>query len=156
MKVKMKIKWSKFSLFCISALLLTSAHCKSTDVLAPKAATQKTNLEQAVDAKKTKQEATKQSVKAPPQTREEKIKAMVEANDNQAKKLQADMENRHLKKRILKKNCGMAKNQLQDLMTTARVKVKTDKGSTRYLTQTEKAEKMRETRQAIKRYCGHD
>jgi hypothetical protein len=145
MKVKIKIKWPKFSLFCISALLATSAHCNSTDILALKAAPLKSNIEQ-----------TAKPLKTPPQTREDKIKTMVETNDNQAKNLQAEMENKHHKNRIMKKNCSMAKNQLQNLMTHPRVKIKQQNGSMKYMTPTEKTQKMKETRQAIKRYCGQE
>ena len=90
----------------------------------------------------------------PQKTRAEKIKAMAEENDKNAKIIQTEMNNAHHKKRIMNKNCNIAKNRLQDLMTTPRIKIKQDNGTMRYMTQAEKTQKMKETREAIKRYCG--
>jgi len=154
MKVTMKMKktkWSKLFLFCLSTLLVTNAYCKSTDALPPKMAGKTTQQTNSV-LKKTQPTLEKTVAK---QTRAERIKTMVEENDNKAKMIQTEMNNAHHKKRIMKTNCNIAKNRLQDLMTTPRIKVKQDNGSIHYMTQTEKAQKMKKTRQAIKQYCGH-
>ena len=140
----MKMKLSKISLFCISTLLITSVHCKPTDTLVPRPGTPKANTEQ----------VKAQQQKSTPKTREERIKTIVEENDKKTKTIQADMDSRHHKKHIMKKNCNIAKNRLQDLMSTPRIKITANNGSMRYMTQTEKTEEIKKARQAIKRYCG--
>jgi len=145
-----KTKWSKSAFFCLSALLATNVYCKSTDALPPKTPQEKTQQTDST-ANNIKPTLEKTVIK---KTRTEKIKAMVEENDKNAKIIQTEMNNAHHKKRIMNKNCNIAKNRLQDLMTTPRIKIKQDNGTMRYMTQAEKTQKMKETREAIKRYCG--
>lgn len=159
----MAIQWNKLAL-CLLTCLAFSAHAKSSDMVPP-AAEKALQKEVATNAQSTTRSATSEAKsampdsanqKVAPKSREEKIKAMVEENQVKTKKLKDEMLSTKAKDKILASNCQSAKSRLQNLMTTPRVKMKNANGETYYLSPKEKNTQLKETREAIKRYCAHE
>ena len=154
----MKAQWTKLALGCLISSLIITSHAQTPDKTMPQTQTQTLTAQEpsnTLDAANTQQPATTLE-KAVPQTREEKIKAMVEENDKKAEQLKTDLHATQYKDKILAQNCKMAKNQLQQLMTTSRVKMKKSNGEMYYLSNNEKNKNIKEAREAIKRYCGQE
>ena len=84
--------------------------------------------------------------------REQRLQEIFEAQEQLERENKLKAEKMKARNKILNHNCTQAKSRLEALMTTGRVRIKTNE-DTKVLSNEEKLDEIKATEEAIKKYC---